>query len=396
MAITDRWHKSRPAPDEPRCRQHNLVPTPQHGQGDRWQVRYRDDAGAQRKKSFPKKDGKDPNTCASAFDAKIREQVNTDTYIDPAAGRIAFRQYAEQWRIDQLHHRPSTARQAESRLRLWVYPVIGDRQMSTIRRSDVQRVVTQAAAELAPSTVEVVHTYIASVFKAALIDRVIPSNPCVKIKLPEKSSAKVVPLTVKQVGHIAERVGARYRAMVPATGLRSGELRGLTIDHLSPALHLRSDVPPKRAVLRIDRQLEGVDERSEPVFGPVKTPAADRSVPVPGPVAVMLADHLATYSPGSAGLVFTTAAGTPVGRSRAGHIWRDAVDGMGLRQRAGWHDLRHHHASVLISEGLSVRAVADRLGHEDPAETLRTYAHLMPSDEERAVAATEEALKDVI
>lgn len=51
--------------------------------------------------------------------------------------------------------------------------------------------------------------------------------------------------------------------------------------------------------------------------------------------------------------------------------------------------LRHFHASLLISAGLSVTAVAERLGHADPAETLRTYAHLWPTDQERATAAIE-------
>lgn len=67
-----------------------------------------------------------------------------------------------------------------------------------------------------------------------------------------------------------------------------------------------------------------------------------------------------------------------------------------LPPRSGWHDLRHFNASLLISDGLSVRAVADRLGHEDPAETLRTYSHLWPGDEDRAVAAIEIALKGVL
>lgn len=399
MAIADRWHKARPAAGEPRCREHDLVPTDQHGRGDRWQVRYRDDAGVQRKRTFAKKNGADPNTCASAFEAKVREQVNTGQYVDPAAGRVAFRDYAEQWRADQLHHRRNTATQAESRLRLWVYPVIGDRPMAAIRRSDVQRVVRLAAAELAPATVEVVYSYVAGVFKAAVVDKVVASSPCVKIKLPEVVRAKVVPLTTDQVGRIAGEVKDRFRAMVllaAATGLRSGELRGLTVDRISPALHLRSKVPPKRAVLRVDRQLDGVDDDGMPLFAPPKTDAADRPVPVPGPVAVMLAEHLAKFGPGNGGLVFSVPGGRPITRSRAGHIWRPAVDGMNLRPRSGWHDLRHYHASLLIADGLSPRAVADRLGHEDPAETLRTYSHLWTNDEDRAVAATENALKDVI
>lgn len=176
------------------------MPTAEHGRGSRWLVRYRDESGEQRGRSFSKKNGKDPNSCASAFDAKVNEQVNTGQYIDPDAGRITFREYAEQWRADQLHHRPGTAEQAESRLRLWAYPVIGDRAMSTIRRSDVQRVVTLAAQELAPSTVEVMYSYVSGVFKAAVVDRAIPSSPCVKIKLPQVQRSKVVPLTSEQVG----------------------------------------------------------------------------------------------------------------------------------------------------------------------------------------------------
>jgi hypothetical protein len=61
---------------------------------------------------------------------------------------------------------------------------------------------------------------------------------------------------------------------------------------------------------------------------------------------------------------------------------------MNLRPRSGWHDLCHHHASLLIAAGLSPRAVADRLGHKDAAETLTVYAHLWVDDEDRAVEAT--------
>jgi integrase len=44
---------------------------------------------------------------------------------------------------------------------------------------------------------------------------------------------------------------------------------------------------------------------------------------------------------------------------------------------------------MLIAAGLSVTAVAARLGHKDSTETLRTYAHLWPNDEERAVQAVQ-------
>ena len=385
-AVDDRWHRTDRATGA-------KVPTARYGVGKRWVARWRDDTGTQRSKAFDRK------TDASQWVANVTTDLDRGAYVDPAAGKQTFRDYAERWRADQLHHRPATAAQAESRLRLWVYPVIGDRPISTIRRSDVQRVVSLAAERNAPSTVGVIYAYMSAVFKAAAVDRVVSSSPCVKIKLPERQRQRIVPLTTDQVGVIAGRVDARYRALVlvaAATGLRSGELRGLTVDRITPSLHLRTDVPPQQASLRVDRQLIGVDGDSHPVFGPVKTPAADRVVPIGASTTRLLAEHLAAHGPGNGGAVFHDRDARPVDRSRAGHIWRAAVPDLQLRQRSGWHDLRHYHASLLIAAGLSPRAVADRLGHEDVAETLRTYSHLWVDDEQRAVAAAEQALAGVL
>jgi integrase len=45
-----------------------------------------------------------------------------------------------------------------------------------------------------------------------------------------------------------------------------------------------------------------------------------------------------------------------------------------------FHDLRHTVASLLLSKGCSLRAVAQRLGHSNPTITLRTCSHCMPND----------------
>jgi integrase len=44
-------------------------------------------------------------------------------------------------------------------------------------------------------------------------------------------------------------------------------------------------------------------------------------------------------------------------------------------------------ASILLSGGESLRAVSQRLGHTNPALTLRVYAHCLPGDDERLSAA---------
>ncbi len=50
-----------------------------------------------------------------------------------------------------------------------------------------------------------------------------------------------------------------------------------------------------------------------------------------------------------------------------------------------FHDLRHTCATLLA--GVDVKTVAARLGHSSPVITLKTYAHLLPEGEEKAVNA---------
>ena len=53
--------------------------------------------------------------------------------------------------------------------------------------------------------------------------------------------------------------------------------------------------------------------------------------------------------------------------------------------------LRHHHASVLLSEGVSPALVAERLGH-DVKTLLSTYAHVIRHDEDRVRMIVDETL----
>jgi len=103
MSVYDRWHTKQPrlGPDgQPvaKCREHRQYPSADHGKGDRWQVRWRDHSGKQCKQNFPKKSGTDPETCAEAFDAKIKADLDAGTYIDPAKGRVLLEEFTRNWR----------------------------------------------------------------------------------------------------------------------------------------------------------------------------------------------------------------------------------------------------------------------------------------------------------
>lgn len=80
---------------------------------------------------------------------------------------------------------------------------------------------------------------------------------------------------------------------------------------------------------------------------------------------------------------------------KAGLIPEPATDGRGRRRnvttrKEGIHQVRRYYASVMLTGGVSVKELAEYLGHRDPAFTLRAYAHMLPSSHERARAVIDE------
>jgi integrase len=65
----------------------------------------------------------------------------------------------------------------------------------------------------------------------------------------------------------------------------------------------------------------------------------------------------------------------PVSPDRISAWWRRARDTAGIASKWRLHDLRHWSATTSIAAGHDVRSVAARLGHANPAMTLRVYAH---------------------
>jgi integrase len=62
-------------------------------------------------------------------------------------------------------------------------------------------------------------------------------------------------------------------------------------------------------------------------------------------------------------------------------------------RKEGTHQLRHFYASVTLADGVSIKELAEYLGHKDPGFTLRTYAHMLPSSHQRARNAIDARMK---
>lgn len=364
MRIVDAWHNK------------DRTRTARYGKGLRWQVVYNDHAGGpDRRKSFPTKDA------AQAFLNRVQAERHSGGVQHDS--RLLFSEWVTEWRERQIHQRNGSLELLDSKLKKHILPAFEGMALAAIRRRDVQAaVVAWQAAGLAPRTIEPVYAFLSQIFREAVVEKLIRESPCVQINLPEVVAKRVVPMSSEQVQILTDvMIGYLQPAVVfaAATGLRPGEWRGLTADR----------VDLRRGVVTVDRQLVG--SAGSLNFGPTKTPWSNREVKIGDSTKKLLEPLVA--EPGEWGLLFTDAARKPMYRQQLSTRWRVARDLVPARCEAleaaafnpgrGWHQLRHHHASLLIAGGASPVAVAHRLGHKDATETLQTYAHLWATDDDR-------------
>jgi integrase len=384
--IQDRWY--RPGPDDkPR-------PTARHGQGKRWRARYLDPDGHERSKSFARK------TDAENFLTATGADMLRGTYLDPDAGKLTLRKYAEQW-MSTRSWDASTRETMERRIALHIIPGLGASRLDQLARRPSTISGWAAGLKLGPASVGRVLGTLSSILDAAVDDGLIGRNPCrlASVRAPRAARRTLVPWSAVQVATVRTKLPERYRAMVDAgagLGLRQGEVFGMPLDA----------VDFLRRTVRVRAQVRVVGNRA--VFAPTKG-KRERDVPLPKSVSLALAVHLAAYparpvtlpwlepggKPHTETLIFTTVRGLACARATFNkEVWRPARQAAGLPnvRENGMHALRHHYASVLLAGGVDIRALSEYLGHHDPAFTLRIYAHLMPGAEERARKAVEAAL----
>lgn len=358
----------------------------------RWRARYRDAHGVEHAKHTTRK------VDAQRWLDEQTAAIVTGQFVDPRAGRVTFRVFAEQWRA-AAPHGPGMRDKVRRTLERHVYPVLGDQPMSTIRPSAVQAWVT--GLTLGPATAKVALGHVSAVFRAAVRDRVVASNPADGVRPPAARRPDVWIPELAAVEVLRAALPARYRAVVDlviGSGLRQGEVFGLEVEAV--------DFLRGRAV-EVRRQLISLSPNPLYLALP-KTAESARTVPLARPTLDALSAHLAGYPAAvvqigdradrqapverAARLVFTTERGRAVSRSMWSHIWRPAARAAGFPERAGLHALRHFYASALIRHGESVKVVQRRLGHSSAAVTLDVYAHLWPDSDDRTRDAVEASL----
>jgi integrase len=411
VAIHDRWYKDERAPDPETgklVRTGKQVRTAEYGCEKRWQVRWRDEQGKQCKESYAKK------ADAERADSRIKTQLADGSYVDPKAGQVTLRSFAEDWRKNRVHD-DVTAERIEANLRNHVYSEdqrggrtpcggvsIGDYPLGTLAKRPSLLQAWIKGMPLGANTKLLVIGYVSQIFRAAVADRIIGANPLKadSVQKPDPVKTEAIPWTAAQVAAVAGKL-PDHLAAIPylgaATGLRQGELFAVALDDLNFL----------RRVLHIEVQVKLVDGAW--CFAPLKNhkTCKARDVPLDDPVLPIMAEHVRVHPPVAVTLPWhnpedTKRHGKPITRELlftvdGGQLernvfnwwWVKAWKSAGVPDRGprmnGCHVMRHTAASAWLSAGMNIAKVAALLG-DTKEVVLRTYAHFMPEDDDQARA----------
>ena len=151
------------------------------------------------------------------------------------------------------------------------------------------------------------------------------------------------------------------------TGLRKGEALALTW----------KDVDLKNAQINVDKSLtRKVEGKTYEITTP-KNKSSIRKVSIPQ----FLVEILRDYKKGRENDTFAFGGSSPLSNTNLARQIKIASKKAGVKE-IRIHDFRHSHASFLLSQGASIVSVAKRLGHSNIEQTLNTYAHVMPKEED--------------
>ncbi len=338
--------------------------------------------------------GKDRNEVRQKLTKAMADRDGGFIFDD---GGVTVGQYVERWLKDSVRGtvRQSTFETYEYMVYPHIVPALGRVKLKALTPVHVRSFYREKLdGGLSNATVGKMRVMFQKALDQAVSDGLIPRNVAKGIRLPQGKKKEIQPLSPEQARALIETAhGDRLEALyvlAVATGLREGELLALRWE----------DVELEDAVLRVRRTLTRTKGKID--VGPPKTKSSSRSVGLTARAVEALRGHLARqleemervgslYRPG--GLVFANEVGGVINPSNLRNRSFKA-----LLNRAGlppirFHDLRHTCATLLLSRNVNPKIVSEMLGHASIAITLDTYSHVLPTMQESAVRALEDALK---
>jgi len=290
------------------------------------------------------------------------DRVNSSLATPARAHKTAtFEAFAAIWDRDYLS---LTKASTQSGMRTYLNRLraaFGKKDMRQIDAGDVQRLISSSTAEgLAAKTIRNLWGTVRLIWDAALaqkyVDALLP-----KPKLPRRQKKKARYFTMNDVARmIAASTGEQhvFYWLAAETGLRSGELAGLTL----------ADIDGER--LSVSRSIWGGKEQHP------KTDNAVRTLALSSQLICLLWEQIARQKAKGHDYLFSSVNGTPwdmdVFRQRK---LKKLLTVLGIPQ-AGFHAFRHFNVSLLDALRVPLKAIQERAGHALTGSfTLDVYGH---------------------
>lgn len=273
---------------------------------------------------------------------------------------------------------------------------------------------------LSASTVNSVRRYFKICCNVALENGVIMKNPVLGTKPIKKAKPEIVVLNeedVKLLLDIAKKGEYIYEGISDkrllnfnegtayliqcyyllirtalSTGMRIGELRGLTWEHI----YFHSGY--------IDVKYQMASNAPKTKFDAPKTESGKRKIVIDETLIQELSEFknyqkryqciLGNQFNNSFNLVFTNTFGSPVDlQNFRTRYFTKLIKAAKISPYFTIHCMRHTHASLLLKKGVNVKVISERLGHSNITITLNTYAHMIENMEYTASNAWSAIIK---
>lgn len=298
--------------------------------------------------------------------------------------------------------RATTLDKKKSILKNGVEPVLGEKKVASMSQADLvewrnwlNAKKTDAGAPLRTATKNAAYRELKAVLNFAEARGIIQNNPIKKITNFRDPYQEAIQVRIRyytadefkkfisEAKKDAEkkkdiRTRGLYVFFLLAyyTGMRKGEINALRWSDIEDGKYIWV----RRSIAQ---KLKGESW----VETPPKNQSSVRRIQMPGAVVEALTDHMEEQK--RAGRwnesLFICGGTAPIPDT--------AIENANklYGQRAGVkhitiHEFRHSHASLLCNAGVNIKEIARRLGHANVEITLKTYSHLYPKEEERAVA----------
>lgn len=311
------------------------------------------------------------------------------------------------WLKDVVGNRaPNTLRNYRERYEHNVQPFIGSMLLRDVKPMDCQMILNAMESDYAGSTIRQTYMTMGTFFKSAKDNGFIDRHPMdgVRYTKPVRAVDDIHFLTVDEQKRFLEAAKGSHNyaqyALILETGLRTGEMIGLTWDAIDW----------EKRTLTVNKTLEFRYKQDEWHAGPPKTESSYRTIPLTDTAYDILREiydtreyrneskdlsTILTFMDRKTGqkrklvmrdLVFINwRTGMPAKNSSYDtHLYK-LCDEAGIK-RFCMHALRHTYATRAIESGMQPKVLQKLLGHASSKTTMDRYVHVTDDSMQKAVA----------